>query len=291
MVESRLLRIMLLAALAVCGCSPWLRPPTADKGLPTPLMSPQTVVLEIAFVHLTPDDRATEAAIWRQLDEQALAVDLRQQLAGNGIRAGLAGGQLPEQLRSLVERTATELSQAPAGDDVTTVETASLARGRRMQVRAGKHGKIMVSTVLPSISVLAKDDQGRIHGDAFEEAQCLFSLLATPHGDGQATLQLTPEIEHGELKNRWVPIDGALVQQVGKTQQVYDHLRIQTQLSPGQTLVLGATDEAGGLAQHFFSVREPTPRRTLVLVRLAQTQQDDLFLSRESNQELSSVDE
>jgi hypothetical protein len=277
MANGRFQPLQLLAALLLCGCTPWLRPPASDNGLPKPLMSTETVVLEVAFVHLTPDEHGIEEATWRQLDEQVLPVALRQQLAGNGLRSGIASSQIPQALRDLAERTSRELSQAPSGDDVTSAETASLSRNRRMQVRAGKRGKIVVSAALPSISVLAKDEQGRVQGAAFQDAQCLFSLLARPGGDGRTALQLTPEIEHGDLKNRWVPVDGALVNQVGKSQQVYDELRIDVSLPPGQTLVIGPTTEVGGLGQHFFTQRNPTPRRTLLLVRVAQTQQDDLF--------------
>jgi hypothetical protein len=113
-------------------------------------------------------------------------------------------------------------------------------------------------------------------------------LLAWPGGDGRTRLQLTPEVEHGELKNRWVPVDGALMNQVGKSRQVYDQLRLELQLAAGQTLVLGAMPEPGGLGQHFFTLHDPTPRRTLLLVRVAQTQQDDLFQKNELRQELTS---
>jgi hypothetical protein len=71
---------MLLAALLVCGCSPWLRPPERDKGLPMPLMSTETVGLEVAFVHLTPEDHAVEAATWRQLDEHSLPIELQKDI-------------------------------------------------------------------------------------------------------------------------------------------------------------------------------------------------------------------
>jgi hypothetical protein len=284
-------RPLLLTALLLCGCSPWVRQPVAEQGLPTPLMSAETVVLEVAFVHLTPDDHAVEAATWRQLDEQALPIELRLHLAGNGLRAGVAGSQLPPELRNLVERTHKELATAPAGDDVTTAEIASLSRNRRMQVRAGRRGKIVVSNLLSHISILSKDEQGQVQGSAFDDAQCLFSLLAQPSGDGRTTLELTPEIEHGELRNRWVPVDGALMNQVGKSRQVYDQLRMELPLSAGQTLVIGATVEPSGLGQHFFTLKEPTPRRTLLLVRVAQTQRDDLFARPEEMEELTSVAE
>jgi hypothetical protein len=273
----RFLHALLAGSAGLCGCSSWVHVPTSDNVLPPAMMSPQTVVLEIAFVHLTPDDAAAEADLWRQLDELALPVELRQQLAANGMRAGLAGTLLPDSLRSLVERTAKQLAEAPGGSDVASADTASLARQRRLQTRSGKRGKIVVSTTYPSISVLSKDEQGHVRGDAFTDAQCLFSLIATAQGDGRAILQLTPEIEHGEVKNRWIPVDGALVQQVGKQRHVYDHLRLNQPLTAGQSLVLGPTDPVSGLGQHFFTLSDPTPRRTLLLVRLAQTQLDDLF--------------
>lgn len=284
-------QLLWLLVVGVCGCSPWIRPPSDDKVLPSPAMSSDSAVLEIAFVHLTPDDKEVEAATWRQLDEQAISLETRRGLASNGLRAAVAGTQLPQELRNLVERTTKELAQAPAGDDVTAAETASLSRQRRLQVRAGRRGKVVVSTTLPSISVLAKDNDGRVHGESYRDAQCLLSLKAFPEGDGRTRLQLTPEIEHGDLKNRWVPVDGALVQQVGKERQVYDRLQIDLHLAAGQTLVLGPTEDVSGLGQHFFTLTNPTPRHTLLLVRLAQTQQDDLFQKEQKSAELmSSVD-
>jgi hypothetical protein len=259
--------------------------------LPSPLLSSDAVVLEIAFVHLGPDDAEVEAATWLELDEQALPLELRRELAGNGLRAGVAGTLLPQQLRSLVERTALELQQAPSGDDVAASETASLMRQRRLQVRNGRRGKIVVSSTLPLISVLAKDHQGRVQGSSFRDAQCLFTLRAFPEGDGRARVQLTPEIEHGDLKNSWTPIDGALVQQIGKEREVYDRLRLDLHLSPGQTLVVGPTTEAGGLGQHFFTVSQPAPRRKLLLVRLAHTQKDELFTNEMPSLELTPLPE
>lgn len=292
MAEGRITRLMVLAAaLLLCGCSPWLHAPLADKPLPPPQMSTDTVVLEVAFVHLTPDDHAVEVATWRQLDEQALPIELRMNLAANGIRAGVAGSTLPQELRGLIERTSKELVTAPAGDDVNSAEIASLSRNRRMQVRAGRRGKIVVSNQLPHISVLAKDEQGQVQGAAYDDAQCLFSLLASPSGDGRTTLELTPEVEHGELKNRWVPVDGALMNQVGKSRRVYDQLRMELPLSPGQTLVISATEEPSGLGQHFFTLKDPTPRRTMLLVRIAQTQQDDLFVKPRELDELTTAAE
>jgi hypothetical protein len=45
------------------------------------------------------------------------------------------------------------------------------------------------------------------------------------------------------------------------------------------------------LGQHFFTLKTPTPRRTLLLVRVAQTQQDDLFVKPTELEELTSATE
>lgn len=280
-----------LAMLLLAGCSPWLRTPIDDNVLPAPLLTPETVVLEIAFVHLAANERDVEEALWQQIDEQTVPVEIRRELSSNGLRVGLAGTQLPQELRSLVQRTAKSLETAHAAEDLATAESAGLARQRRLQMRAGRRGKVVVTTTRTLLSVLARDAEGRVQGKSYRDAQCLFGLKGFPQGDGRTQIQLTPEIEHGELKNNWVPIDGALVQQVGKQREVYENLIVELNLSPGQTMVLGATQPACGIGQHFFTTDEPVQQRTLLLVRVAQTQLDDLFQAPAATSELSSLTE
>jgi hypothetical protein len=58
----------------------------------------------------------------------------------------------------------------------------------------------------------------------------------------------------------------------------YDDLTISAVLNPGQTFVLAGTREVQGLGQHFFPAGERFPdHRRILLLRLAQTQLDDLF--------------
>ena len=47
---------------------------------------------------------------------------------------------------------------------------------------------------------------------------------------------------------------------------------------PGQTLILSCTPESKGLGQNFFvDTSHGDPQQKLLLIRLAQTQRDDLF--------------
>lgn len=262
------------------GCSPWIRQQTSEPLLPTAEMSRDSVVLEIAFVHIGPDDAAAEAAIWRSLDETAIDLSTRHRLDANGIRAGRAGVQLPEELMQLVARTAKETELAPS-DDTASGDGQQL-RQRRIQVRAGQRAKVVASSTYPEISVLSREEDGRVHGKQFNGAQCLFSVKAFPQSDSLTELEVLPEIEHGEVKNRWVALEGALVQQSGKERTIYDKLKIDLPLMPGQTLVIGSTEQAGGLGQHYFNTTSPSPRRLMLLIRVAQTQQEDIFEPREA---------
>ena len=118
---------------------------------------------------------------------------------------------------------------------------------------------------------------------------------ATPTGDGQVELQLVPEIQHGPMHQRWIGGDGLFRLDASRDSIRYDELKIAATLLPGQTLVLSASPSAGGLSKAFAGkgngsvgqvssmpdatatpVTPHLPER-LVLLRLAQTQFDDLF--------------
>jgi hypothetical protein len=241
-------------------------------------MSQDTVVLELAFVRLPVADMAGENAIWHAADEQHFDPLLRRRLAENGLRVGLLGSQLPDTIREAFAREPNLLVEG--GDEVDQEESREQRRGvRRLQCRQGRRNKVLASRTYSTLAVLTCEDGG-LHGKHLTQAQCLFGLRAFPRGDGQVRLELTPEIEHGEMKNQWVGQEGALMQRVGKERISYDTLRMSPQLALGQTLVVGTTTDIKGLGEHFFSeINLGTSERVFLLVRLAQTQLDDIFSS------------
>jgi hypothetical protein len=283
-------RAFCASLLSVVGCSPWLKA-EAEKPMLPPLAAPaSSVELEIAFAHLATEEWALEQSLWQQFDEQAIPLEQRRRLNANGFRLGLVGTQIPARLNELVNRTVAETQQAPDSDSIAGEDTPVLSQ-RRLQLLPGKRGKIVVSTTYPTLSILSVDEEQHVRGQLFSSAQCLFSIKAFPAGDGGARVEITPEIEHGDVKNRWVPIDGALVQQIGKDRHAYDTLTMQHQLQPGQTLLMGSTDQPCGVARPFFFLEQPTQRRLLLVVRLANAQPDDLFSPRTTASELTSVRE
>lgn len=264
------------AAAALAGCAP-VRVPDELPGrlLPAARMSPDSVILEIGYAQMPLADLASYEEVWKQADEQSLAIDLRHELSRNGLRCGILGKRIPEKVRALMDQKATTIDKRSEDLDVGQIEVDR--QTRRLQCRAARRAKILCSKSFPQLSLLTRDG-GSVRGRQLEKAQCLFALKPYPQGDGRVQIDLLPEVEHGELKQQWVGGEGTLMQRVGRDKVTFEALRISLSLAPGQMIVVSAVEQPVGLGEHFFveSVGG-TPQRSLLFVRLAHTQHDDLF--------------
>jgi hypothetical protein len=270
-------RSLLVAALfaAAGGCARWLAKPEEPSKLPPARMSPDSVVLELAFVRLPVGDRAAYDAIWMAADEQHFSPELRRELAANGMRVGVLGQQLPGELRAALDAAASLHEERV--EDTDTSDTQISRSQRRLSCRTGRRAKIVVSKSQPSMAFLTHEE-GQVRGRLLESAQCLLALRPYPQGDGRVRLDITPEIEHGELKTQWAGQDGTWMQRVGRDRVILDRLRSAATVMAGQVLVLSTTPDVKGLGEHFFSeTAGGHEERTLLLIRVAQTQWDDLF--------------
>jgi hypothetical protein len=262
------------AALAA-GCASVEAQPESPSELPPARMSPDSVALEIVFVRLPASDEQAYEQIWSAADEQHFPVEARRSLAANGLRAGIVAQNLPDPLRELLDNAPHTQSQR--SEDVATNDVEINRAPRRMQCRNGQRAKILVSKTHGSLPLLVQE-QGYVRGHLLDQAQCLLALKPYPQGDGRVKLDITPEVEHGELRTQWVGSEGSLMQRVGRERLVFDRLRLEGKLTPGQVLVISTTREIKGLGEHFFSeTAAGATERTLLLVRVAQTQFDDLF--------------
>ncbi len=115
-------------------------------------------------------------------------------------------------------------------------------------------------------------------GKTFHDAQSVFELKAFPLGDGRARLELVPEIQFGPVKQKYVGRDGMFELEVGRERQAFPQLRIDATITPGHTLAVSSTASRSSLGGCFFCNGD---RQKLLLVRLAQSQYDDLFEFRE----------
>ena len=272
------LLVVLTAAMTVgggCALLTFDEPVTEPVRLPPARMSADSVVLEFLFVRMPVSEAEEYEEIWSQVDEQDLPADLRRQLTDNGFRIGVVGQDMPAILRERLAATGNPLEER--SEDIGTSDVEVDRSARRKQCRAGRRAKIVVSKTHDSLSVLTREG-GAVRGRLVEKAQCLFALKPYPLGDGRVKIDITPEVEHGDVKQTWQGGNGMMMQRMGKDRIVLDPLRVVATLAPGQSLMLSATDEAHGLGDHFFvETAGGTVERTILLVRVAQTQHDDLF--------------
>jgi hypothetical protein len=268
------------------GCARWVTTKSEQPSqLPPIKAAPDAVMLDVAFVKQPAAELEAYDAIWAAADEQEFSTELRRKLVSNGIRVGVFGQDLPTKLRELIDHPPADALEQ--GQDAESAEGEAGGSRRHLQVRTGVWKKVYASQTHPLLAVLLNEG-GSVHGHQLTSAQCLFGLKTYPKGDGRVKLDLTPEIEHGELKPKWVRSEAQLVSSVGRDRLMLDKLRIEAVLSPGQWLLLSTTRDIKGLGENFF-VETPSGaiQRTLLLVRVAQTQLDDLFAPEQTSAPLA----
>ena len=269
-------QIVLLAVLAIAGCNTPLR--QGKSPLMPARMSPDSVVLDTFFVRFPFGDEAANERLWEQVDEQAFAPELRERLARNGFRVGLVTGQVPLELSQLMQ-----LSDKPASDSQTEdagigdLEVQPRVVRRHLQLPAGQRGEILASGVYEQLPVLMCES-GQLCGQTYNQAQGIFSVKSLPQPDGRVRLELTPELHHGQSRQRWVPGQGRLLLDTSRPKEVYDKMSLASDLDPGTMLVLGSlSNRPGSLGHHFFTENDGRLEQKLLIVRLTQTQHDGLF--------------
>ena len=277
-------RLLLLPCLAlnVAGCAsfvPQTKNSTTSILQPTQ-MPPGCAAIEIFSIRLPPGEPDLDNRIWEEVDEQHFPLEVRRQLEKNGFRAGILAGQIPPTLSRLLD-----LKGRPgAGGGVQQVNVADLVAPSRvstqhMQTRAGERYEIAASGVIEKMPVLVSD-AGEIHGLTYDQAQGIFALHVTPQPDGRVQLELVPEIHHGEPRQHITGEQSFFRLETSRAKRAFDELKLTAVLGPGAMLLLGSQPNRQGSLGHYFFLesngRDDRPDQKLVLVRLCQTQHDDL---------------
>ena len=278
--RSRLTGFLAIAAvvMAAGSCSP-LRP--EGKSLLGRLqLPPDSVALELFFIRVPFGQPDANQTLWQQVDEQQLPNDLRRRLAENGFRAGLISSQPPEVLSKLME---LKDKPAPTPGKVSQFKIAEMDQEPRvvrryLQLRPGKRSEIIASDIYDELSVLIREPVG-VCGRTYPKAQGLLAMKAAPELDGQVRLDLVPEVHYGEPRQRYVGEGAALLLEAGRARKVFDDLTITAVFPPGHMLLISSLDSRPGSLGHQFFTCKSNGRleQKLLLIRLIQTQHDDLF--------------
>ena len=272
----------LLCALAP-GCQVFDKPPAAalEQFLQPATTSPDSVTLEIFHARIPLDKERTADAIWEQIDEQRFDADLRRQLVANGLRAGIVGGTPPEGLTDLLALQ----SDAPETSAVRVISNQSAVPRVTRQVKQLNRRdemSIQASEVQAEAQVLLSD-RGAMGGKTFQQVQGVYMLHAEAIPGQRVKLRLTPELHHGDLRNRRVGSDqGIFLSTVSREREVFDRLTFEAELSPGELLILGCLPDAKASLGGVFHTASAggQDQRKLIVLRLLQVPPSEILAEK-----------
>lgn len=280
---AHLMLCVVVGSTLVAGCAAWKKEPVEKRReLPTARMSPDSVGLDYGFIRVPVDQVTAVNAMWRELDETRISPERRQLLLRNGMRCAIVGEQLPDSIRQLLDHPTT--ADDPYAEIAFEIdsdgrkERASEKSFRHLNSRSGQPNHIVATDVLPQLDVITHR-QGLLAGRTFRDAQCIFLLKSFPLGDGRVRLELTPEIHHGAPQRDMVADMGIWRFDMSRKREVYESLRVEAMLSPGESLLVAPAPNDRGLGKNFLvpHVKKTSWKRKMLIVRLAQTQHDALF--------------
>ena len=282
--------IAMLAALCfVAGCKSWQKdkPATGNPlGLSGMQMPPNSVACLVSVVKLNKNQGERFDRIWPELDQQAVGLVHRRAWDANGLRIALASAQLPGELRTLLEE------DPPASENklekleeleskVAEVQNGQTSSTWRMTLREGNAKSIAVSPTHDAASWVIESGSNQTAG-AGTRVTALLQLTAFPKGDGTTRIVLRPLIKHGEPHSRFGVVNNSLTLETSQTEVLLDQLRVEASLKPGQTLIATAIPQSAEFGQLLFGnpAQLESGERRVLMIRLVQTQQDDVFKHR-----------
>ena len=241
-------------------------------------MSPDSVVLDVFFVRFPFGDAEANAALWQEVDEQQIPAEVRTRLAENGFRAGVIGNQLPVTLSKLLELKDKPPPTSGVNQvDLNEFQCEPRVDRRHMALRTAGRGQIVASETSGELTVLVPGSDGPSE-QTFTQAQAIFAVSAAPQPDGRVRLDLLPEVHHNRPKQRWIGEGGTLRLDMAKPKRTFDTLGLSATLSPGNILLVTTLpNRPGTLGHHFFTCDKGPPAQRLLVIRLAQTQHNDLY--------------
>lgn len=290
----------LLLAVAVCvtGCAKWRsveqHTPLQSLKIPTSRMSPDAVSLEVAVAQLDEEQNELIEKFWALLDQQKIPFEHRKVLDANGFRAAVVPAHVPGALRELlkpreIDPESLNSFQKQMYDKDLLKPVERLIVHDKVQNRDAESQELPVSSVHPEMNWLISTPRGKSAG-AGKSVRGVFSIKTFPNGDGSVRVKLLPQIHHGEPRTQIGVFDKSFLFQSQQSIVDLADLATEIELLPGETLVVGATSDVDDLGKLFFGTPGSDQKhQRLVLIRLVQTQWDDLFGRRNRSQRLISA--
>jgi hypothetical protein len=245
--------------------------------------SPDSMQMEVIWARCPVDDAEINDAIWSEIDETQVAPAVQRELARNGFRVGVIGATPPDgiaRLLNMASAPAPAAQQNSAQPVDLTHETK--IHGSRRNLRRGERMEIRASENLASMPLLLSHGN-ELGGRTFRDAQAIYALTIDPQADQTVKLELTPEIHYGPSQLRWSGgedgMDVVLRQLPMREREVFDSMRMDVRLAPGEMLILTGLKDCSCRPGHYFHTANSAAGREqkVVLIRLAQVPRSDTF--------------
>jgi hypothetical protein len=244
--------------------------------------SPDSVALEMMWVRFPADDPHLAEAAWQAIDETSIDPGVHRELANNGFRVGIITGGLPDAMAQALDQTgSSEEAYDLSGNSKMSFGGTPKVRGRLKQLRRNERWEIQASDIYPSMPLLVNKELEPMRGRTYPDAQAMYALRVDPQPDRTVAVELTPELHYGPPRLRFTGGDeGILRSEPLRDREVFDRMRMNVRLAPGDMLVLMNLPDSGGcaLGEYFHTVESSEGRQQkLILLRLAQVPQSDTF--------------
>ena len=274
----------MISLLSISGCARWSNLEDIAKkpthGITTMSMADDVIPVEVIFLRMGSQQLIELQSVWPRVNEQILPIDLRKRLDQNGIRAAVVDTVIPLPLQTMIDSVEKRLQDDPLEQAGIGADVRS--HSRLLQCRDGQRKEISVRPSRTGSMILLHNEGGAAKGRSYDDPQLLFDFRAHPKGDGSATIHFTPEIQHGQLKQKIIGQEFALRREMKRDSDTWPDLAIEHTMVPGQILMVTASTPARGLGEHFFYTETASGdfEQLLFLMRIGPSKIDSAFVSK-----------
>ena len=308
------MRAILLAILSILisqgiGCAK-IEPPVQKTSLtfPQSRIAVDAVGLDIGVAQLDSSQSETFETFWGLLDQQELPLERRKVMDKNGLRVAIMSSHVPPQLNQLID------PQEIDPDLLNKFEKQLFAKGllrpkqrmlshERISNREGQAHKVTASEVHQEVSWVIQTGDQQTAGSG-KLVRGVISVTTYPQGDGSVRLVVRPEIHHGHSRPRIGAGQGSFLVESSQFITPLDELKFELVLRSGESLVIAPTKDVSDIGKILFGsfqTRENAPEidlavpnkpvetHRMLLIRVVQTQMDDLFSDSNLNEKLTTT--
>lgn len=204
--------------------------------------SRETISLAVEFKHVSA--ASLDEQLWNRIDETAFSSEVRQSWLENGLRIGLITAS---DVAFAADRLAAD---SDAGDPINALLAGAEVLGKQadgnevIPLRPAHRHELPLSPPLEGQQVVLLKRPTGLLGQQFDSPQLLLALTARrgPR-EGQATLEVRPEIHHGAVRQQFVSSETAVRIHAGRERWELPEMNLSWISQAGTTCIIAPAIE------------------------------------------------